>query len=39
LVQILEQFTGKGGVTEDQGYVPENGDLFAIYLRKEWVEV
>jgi hypothetical protein len=39
LVQILEQFMGKGGKIEDQGSVPEDGNLFTRYLCKEWVEV
>jgi hypothetical protein len=30
---------GKGGTTEDQGSVPEDGNLFTGYLHKEWVEV
>jgi hypothetical protein len=39
LVQILEQFIGKRGVTEDQGSVSEVGDLFNRDFCKEWVEV
>jgi hypothetical protein len=30
---------GKGGKIEDQGSVPEDGNLFTRYLCKEWVEV